>query len=77
MRIPFTMLEDGAYDPVAERGDIEGYDDVMWNEEVEGCTGNTCLRPSGITWDRKGTRMFVASDSARAGELFVLYQVEE
>lgn len=77
VRIPFTQLDDGAYDPVAASDDIEGYDDVMWNEGVEGCTGNTCLRPSGITWDRAGTRMFIASDNARAGELFVLYQVQE
>ena len=75
IRIPFTTLEDGSYDPVGTLDSgVDAYVDVMWNEDVEGCTGNTCLRPSGITWDRAGTRMFVASDSARAGELFVLYQ---
>lgn len=75
IQVPFAQLEDGSYDPVAARDSgADGYVDIMWNEDVESCTGATCIRPSGITWDRAATRMFVASDNARAGELFVLYQ---
>ena len=78
IQIPFTQLEDGSYDPVAAPDSgADGYEDIFWNEDVDSCTGNTCLRPSGITWDRAATRMYVASDSARAGELFVLFRVSQ
>ncbi|SPO05547.1 uncharacterized protein DNG_08234 [Cephalotrichum gorgonifer] len=75
IQIAYTRLEDGSYDPVAPRdAGRDGYVDVLWNENVDGCTGNTCLRPTGITWDLAGTRMFVASDNAASGELFILYK---
>ncbi|KAE9569701.1 hypothetical protein CGMCC3_g14195 [Colletotrichum fructicola] len=70
--IPFTKLSNGQYDPVAPPDSKNGYSDIFWSTNVGSCTGATCFRPSGITWDREFSRLFVASDNTQEGELFML-----
>ncbi|TIC91288.1 Cellobiose dehydrogenase [Colletotrichum higginsianum] len=70
--IPFTRLPNGNYDPVAAANSKTGYTDIFWSTNVGSCTGSTCFRPSGITWDRSFSRLFVASDNTAEGELFML-----
>ncbi|GKT93618.1 cellobiose dehydrogenase [Colletotrichum tofieldiae] len=70
--VPFTKLANGSYDPVAAADSKTGYTDIFWSTNVGGCTGSTCFRPSGITWDRSFSRLFVASDNTAEGELFML-----
>ena len=73
IQIPYTKLASGAYDPVAATDSKTGYTDVFWSENVGSCSGGACLRPTGLTWDRYFTRLYVASDS-NEGELFLLYR---
>ncbi|EFQ36378.1 uncharacterized protein GLRG_11523 [Colletotrichum graminicola M1.001] len=70
--IPFTKLSNGNYDPVAAADSKTGCIDILWSTNVDTCTGSTCFRPSGITWDRSFSRLFVASDNDAEGELFIL-----
>jgi hypothetical protein len=73
IQIPFRKLESGAYDPVAPQDAQWGYTDILWTQNEGSCSGSTCLRPTGITWDPDFTRMYVASDGS-VGELYVLYK---
>ncbi|KAK1570044.1 [Colletotrichum navitas] len=70
--VPFTKLSNGNYDPVAAADSKTGYTDILWSTNVDTCTSSTCFRPSGITWDRSFSRLFVASDNDVEGELFIL-----
>ncbi|KAK1976591.1 carbohydrate-binding cytochrome b562 [Colletotrichum cereale] len=70
--VPFTRLANGNYDPVAAANSKTGYTDILWSTNVDTCTSSTCFRPSGITWDRSFSRLFVASDNTAEGELFML-----
>lgn len=76
VQIAYHQLEDGTYDPVASPDTHLPYVDIVWNDNVDACSGNTCLRPSGITFDKAYSRIFVASDNASNGELFILYKTE-
>ncbi|KAK1491618.1 carbohydrate-binding cytochrome b562 [Colletotrichum cuscutae] len=70
--VPFTQLTYGVYAPVAAPDSKTGYTDVFWSTNVGSCTGSTCLRPSGIVFDKEFSRLFVASDNTAEGELFML-----
>ncbi|KAK2040757.1 carbohydrate-binding cytochrome b562 [Colletotrichum somersetense] len=70
--VPFTKLSNGNYEPVAAADSNNGYTDILWSTNVDSCTSSTCFRPSGITWDRSFSRLFVASDNDAEGELFIL-----
>ncbi|KAK2054202.1 carbohydrate-binding cytochrome b562 [Colletotrichum caudatum] len=70
--VPFTKLSSGNYEPVAAADSKNGYTDILWSTNVDSCTSSTCFRPSGITWDRSFSRLFVASDNDAEGELFIL-----
>ncbi|KAM7203005.1 L-sorbosone dehydrogenase [Naviculisporaceae sp. PSN 640] len=61
------------YEPAAAQNDPNGYNDILWTDNVETCTSATCLRPSGIAWQPDWSRMYVASDGS-VGELYVLYK---
>lgn len=71
VQIPFTKNSEGLYEPVAAADSAEGYNDILWDPQ-EGCSSSTCLRPSGISWDKDFTRMYVASDNVREGEIYIL-----
>jgi hypothetical protein len=75
VEIPYKKNEDGSYEPVAEPDSTEGYHDVLWDTQ-EGCSASTCLRPSGLAWDRHFTRMYFASDGSE-GEVFLLAKTRE
>ncbi|KAK1964325.1 carbohydrate-binding cytochrome b562 [Colletotrichum sublineola] len=70
--VPFTKLANGNYEPVAAANSKTGYTDILWSTNVDTCTSSKCFRPSGITWDRSFSRLFVASDNDVEGELFML-----
>lgn len=61
-------------EPVAARNSRTGYRAIWEASNESTCSSNTCHRPSGIVWDLAGTRMFVASDNAREGEVFVVWK---
>lgn len=71
--IPFITAEDGSIEPAAAKDSKEGYDDILWDPQ-EGCNSAKCFRPSGIHWDQEFTRLFIASDNSRQGELYVLFK---
>ncbi|KFA60619.1 hypothetical protein S40285_07941 [Stachybotrys chlorohalonatus IBT 40285] len=71
--IPFTTNAAGGYEPVAPANSRDGYDDILWDTQ-SGCSGFQCFRPSGLVWDADFTRMFIASDNYREGELYMLYR---
>ncbi|KAH7313648.1 hypothetical protein B0I35DRAFT_480320 [Stachybotrys elegans] len=70
--IPFTNGDNG-YEPVAAQDSREGYDDILWDPQ-SGCSSSRCFRPSGIVWDLDFTRLIVASDNSRQGELYLLFR---
>jgi glucose/arabinose dehydrogenase len=70
VEIPFSEAQ-GEYGPTAASDSAEGYNDILWDPQ-EGCSSLTCFRPSGISWDADFTRMFIGSDNAREGELYIL-----
>ncbi|KAK4184604.1 L-sorbosone dehydrogenase [Podospora australis] len=73
IQIPFTTLNDSRYDPVASQDTVNGYSDILWTQNEGSCSGNTCLRPTGIAWHPDFSRMYVASDGS-VGELYILYK---
>jgi hypothetical protein len=72
--IPFTQTAAGDYDPVAARDSTQGYNDILW-DSGQGCSMMSCFRPSGLAWDLDYTRMYIASDNAMEGELYLLAKV--
>ncbi|KAI9150821.1 putative DUR3-Urea permease [Paramyrothecium foliicola] len=71
--IPFTTNAEGGYEPVAAQDSRDGYDDIVWDTQSD-CNSSKCFRPSGLVWDLDHTRLFVASDNTRQGELYVLFK---
>lgn len=70
--IPFKGANGTGYEPVADNHSKDGYDDILWDPQ-EGCDGTKCFRPSGLVWDKDHTRLIVASDNGKEGEIYVLY----
>ncbi|KKA28958.1 hypothetical protein TD95_000910 [Thielaviopsis punctulata] len=73
IRVPFSKSLQGIY-PTAGNESIDGFEDVLWSNNVSECSSRTCLRPSGISWDRAYSRIYVASDNDAEGEVYVLYE---
>ncbi|KAK3896858.1 L-sorbosone dehydrogenase [Staphylotrichum tortipilum] len=73
VQIPFQKLNDSRYNPVAPQDSAAGYSDVLWTQNEGGCSGTTCLRPTGITWHPDFSRMYVGSDGS-VGEIYLLYK---
>lgn len=67
--IPFTQGPDGAYEPVAEQSDPNGYTDILWHPNESSCSASTCTRPVGLVFDAAG-RLYMESDAT--GEIFLL-----
>jgi hypothetical protein len=77
IEIPFTKLAGGQYDPVAQADSKTGFKDIIAATDPGACqsqtlTRSTCWRLAGLSWDPSGTRLFVTSDNASEGEIFVL-----
>lgn len=70
VQIPFATTK-GNYGPVAAPSSNSGYNDILWDPQ-DGCNSRTCFRPTGITWDPYFTRMIIASDNSKQGELYIL-----
>lgn len=68
--VPFSETE-GEYGPTAPANSTTGYNDILWDPQ-EGCSATTCFRPSGMAWDAEFTRLFIASDNSRQGEVYIL-----
>ncbi|KAH8819380.1 cellobiose dehydrogenase-like protein [Xylogone sp. PMI_703] len=71
VKVPFSRAADGSYAPTAPSNSNSGYTDIFWNSDVTRCSTTYCFRPVGIVFNSRG-RMFVTSDSAAEGELFML-----
>ncbi|KAG9253713.1 carbohydrate-binding cytochrome b562 [Emericellopsis atlantica] len=71
--IPFTTNDAGEYEPVAAPDSKDGFDNILWDPQ-EDCNSSKCFRPSGLSWDLEYTRLFIASDNSREGELYILYK---
>lgn len=71
-QVPFK--KDGGWRPVADVRSREGYADVWSNVDVGKCTMLDCFRPVGVAVDAVG-RLYVTSDSAAEGELFLVGEV--
>lgn len=71
MAVPFKQNCEGGFEPVAAPDSTDGYVDVLWDPQ-EDCDSSKCFRPSGLTWDRGYSRLVVASDNSKQGELYVL-----
>ena len=74
--IPFTTNGEGGFEPVAAPDSRDGYDDILWDPQ-DACNSSKCFRPSGLTWDRDFTRLIIASDNSRQGELYLLARAEQ
>ena len=77
VEIPFTKLENGQYDPVAPADSREGYKDIFGASNPGSCTANgltmsNCFRLTASTWDPAGRGLFVGSDNASEGEIYLL-----
>lgn len=77
VEIPFTQLENGQYDPVAAPDSREGYKDIFGATNPGSCTANgltmsNCFRLTASTWDPAGRGLFVGSDNASEGEIYLL-----
>jgi glucose/arabinose dehydrogenase len=65
--VPFTKGSSG-YAPTA-MSNTHGYTDIFYSPNVSTCDSNSCTRPVGLAFDKKG-RLYMTSDSS--GELFML-----
>lgn len=77
VEIPFTKLADGRYDPVAPADSTKGYNDIWASTNPGSCTANgltqsNCIRLSAAAWDPAGRGLFIGSDNAAEGEVFIL-----
>ncbi|KAH8895698.1 soluble quino protein glucose dehydrogenase [Thozetella sp. PMI_491] len=77
IQVPYKKLPDGRYDPVAPPDSMNGWNDILWTNDVGSCqsqtlTRSSCWRLAALAWDPAGTRLFVSSDNQSEGELFVL-----
>lgn len=74
--IPFTKDSPGNYAPVAPANSGNGYTDIWWNSNVTNCGSTQCFRPVSIVMDSTD-RMYVTSDAAVEGELWLLGRFEK
>ncbi|OAA57094.1 Soluble quinoprotein glucose/sorbosone dehydrogenase [Niveomyces insectorum RCEF 264] len=77
VQIPFTKLANGNYDPVAPVTSMKGYNDIWSANNPGSCTANgltqsNCIRLTASAWDPAGRGLFVGSDNAAEGEIFIL-----
>ncbi|KAI1108997.1 soluble quino protein glucose/sorbosone dehydrogenase [Nemania sp. NC0429] len=77
VEVPFTRLADGSYDPVAPADSQTGYRDIFSAPDPTKCTANgltqsNCIRLTASTWDPAGRGLFVGSDNASEGEIYLL-----
>ncbi|TRX93039.1 hypothetical protein FHL15_006177 [Xylaria flabelliformis] len=77
VEVPFTKLPSGAYDPVAPADSMTGYKDIFSAPNPGGCTANgltqsNCIRLTAAGWDPSGRGLFVGSDNAAEGEIYIL-----
>lgn len=69
--VPYRQREsDGGYEPVAAANSSEGYQDIFWHDDVTQCSAVRCARPVGLVF--VGDRLYMTSDAAMEGELFLL-----
>ncbi len=79
VQIPFTKLQNGQYDPVAPADSMKGYNDIWAATNPGSCTANgltqsNCIRLSAAAWDPAGRGLFIGSDNAAEGEVFILWK---
>ncbi|KAF2877276.1 hypothetical protein BDV95DRAFT_673985 [Massariosphaeria phaeospora] len=74
VQVPFSKLGNGGFDPEASPSSADGYTDVWSNVDDAKCSMLDCFRPVGITVDKVG-RLYVTSDGAAEGELYLLGKV--
>ncbi|KAK0609559.1 soluble quino protein glucose/sorbosone dehydrogenase [Bombardia bombarda] len=77
VKIPFTRLADGSYDPVAPADSMTGYSDIFSATNPSSCTANgltqsNCFRLTAASWDPAGRGLFVGSDNSAEGEIYIL-----
>ncbi|KAI0533548.1 hypothetical protein GGR58DRAFT_486148 [Xylaria digitata] len=77
VEVPFTKLASGAYDPVAPADSMTGYKDIFSAPNPAGCTASgltqsNCIRLTAAAWDPAGRGLFVGSDNAAEGEIYIL-----
>ncbi|KAI1130965.1 soluble quino protein glucose/sorbosone dehydrogenase [Nemania abortiva] len=77
VEVPFTKLASGAYDPVAPADSMTGYKDIFSAPNPGGCTANgltqsNCIRLTAAAWDPAGRGLFIGSDNASEGEIYIL-----
>ncbi|RWA13034.1 hypothetical protein EKO27_g2091 [Xylaria grammica] len=77
VEVPFTRLASGAYDPVAAADSMTGYKDIFSAPNPSGCTANgltqsNCIRLTAASWDPAGRGLFIGSDNASEGEIYIL-----
>ncbi|KAI1122926.1 soluble quino protein glucose dehydrogenase [Nemania abortiva] len=70
--VPFTKTDDGLYDPVSPADSKTGYKTILSATNPGSCNSGSCWRLAGVGWDNSGERLFVSSDNAADGEIFVL-----
>ncbi|KAI1828386.1 soluble quino protein glucose dehydrogenase [Xylaria intraflava] len=70
--VPFTQTDDGVYDPVAAADSQTSYTTILSAEDPGTCTGTSCWRLTGVSWDNAGEMLFISSDNADDGEVFVM-----
>jgi glucose/arabinose dehydrogenase len=77
--VPFKKDDAGLYVPVDPITSNTAAKDIFWNPDVTKCAGNGpsfssgCFRPAGLAFDKQG-RLFMTSDIASTGELWILGQ---
>lgn len=69
--VPFTKGAGGSYNPSAPANSGSGYTDIWSNVDVTKCSATECFRPVGMAFDG-ADRMYVTSDAAMEGELWLL-----
>ncbi|KZV93096.1 soluble quino protein glucose dehydrogenase [Exidia glandulosa HHB12029] len=67
--IPGSVSSSGAWTPKANVSSKSGYTDIMYAPDLTKCP-DACFRPTGLVWNKAGTRLYVSSDAT--GEIVVL-----
>ncbi|KAF2849063.1 iron reductase domain protein [Plenodomus tracheiphilus IPT5] len=70
VEVPFSKGSSG-FGPKAPLNSTAGWQDVLWNPDVEHCSTTQCFRPVSIAQDVYG-RMYITSDSGAEGEIVIL-----
>jgi len=70
VQIPFKNGTTGM-EPSAAATSNTGYTDIFWNTAIASCGFTSCFRPAGIVMDKQG-RMYMSSDGAGEGEIFLI-----